>query len=85
MAEQQITTTTQEADWKPRTYVLGAAIGTLFGFLAAYLYARAAEDETGGRSSKPARIGTGEMLGLLLSGLGLIRQISEMGKPPKKK
>lgn len=84
MAE-QLPTTTQDTGWKPRTYVLGAAIGTLFGFLAAYLYARAAEDDARGHGNKPARIGTGEMLGLVLSGLGLIRQISEMGKPPKKK
>ncbi|MCB9452093.1 MAG: hypothetical protein H6672_11685 [Anaerolineaceae bacterium] len=82
---EQLPAPLQETDWKPRTYILGATIGTLFGFLAAYLYARAAEDDAGGRGSKPARIGTGEMLGLVLSGLGLIRQISEMGKPPKKK
>jgi hypothetical protein len=82
---EQLPTIPQQADWKPRTYFLGAALGTLAGFLAAYLYARAAEDEAGGRGNKPARIGTGEMLGLVLTGLGLIRQVSELGKPPKKK
>ncbi|MBZ0277669.1 MAG: hypothetical protein K8I60_16095 [Anaerolineae bacterium] len=84
MAEQLPATTQQESDWKTRTYVLGTAAGTLFGFLAAYLYTRSAEDEAG-RAGKPGRIGTGELIGLILSGLGLVRQIAEMGKPPKKK
>jgi hypothetical protein len=74
----------QPTQWKTQTYTLGALFGALFGFLAAYLYARAAEEEAG-RGGKPKPPGTGEMIGLGLAALGLIRQISEMGRPPKKK
>ncbi len=75
----------QTANWKPQTYTLGAVIGAVFGFLAAYLYARAAEEDAERNGGKPKPVGTGEMIGLGLAALGLIRQISEMGKPPKKR
>ncbi len=71
-------------NWKPQTYTVGAIMGAVFGFLAAYFYARAAEEEAQRTGGQPKPIGTGEMLGLGLAALGLIRQITEMGKPPKK-
>jgi hypothetical protein len=72
------------ANWRQQTYVIGAAAGTLFGLLAAYLYARAASEDAQ-RSGKPRSLGTGELIGLGLAALGLIRQIAEMGKPSQKK
>jgi hypothetical protein len=72
-------------NWKPRTYTLGALVGAAFGFLAAYLYARAAEEDAERSGGKPKPVGTGEMIGLGLAVLALIRQVSELGKPTKKK
>ncbi len=75
---------TQSENWKSTTYILGAAIGTLFGLVSAYLYTRAAE-ESAERQGKPERIPTGQLIGISLGLLGLIRQIAEMGKPSDKK
>jgi H+/Cl- antiporter ClcA len=75
----------QPPRWKPQTYTLGAVVGAVFGFLAAYLYARAAEESAERSGGKPQSPGTGELIGLGLAALALIRQITELGKPPKKK
>ena len=72
----------EDDDWKRKTYVIGISAGTLFGFIASYLFTRAAEEETDGK--KPESIPTGQLLTLLLALLGLIRQIAELGKPKKK-
>jgi hypothetical protein len=71
--------------WKSQIYVLGAEIGTLFGLIAAYLYARAAEEDAERHGGKPEKIPTGQVLGLSLAALGLVRQITELGKPSRKK
>lgn len=68
--------------WKTQTYVLGAAVGTLFGLLSAYLYTRAAEEDAA-RTGKPEKIPTGQLLTLFLAGVSLVRQITELGKPKK--
>ncbi len=65
-------------------YAIGAVSGALVGLLASYLYVRASEEEVG-RGGKPRPIGTGELIGLTLTALGLIRQITELGKSPRKK
>lgn len=72
-------------NWKSRIYVLGAMTGTIFGLISAYLYARAAEENTERVDRQPERVGTGQMIALGLAALGLIRQIAELGKPAKKK
>ncbi|RMG82434.1 MAG: hypothetical protein D6712_14640 [Chloroflexi bacterium] len=67
------------SEWKRNTYMFGAFLGAVFGILAAYFYARAAEEEvqrTGRKSAVPTR----QILGLGVSALTLIRQITEMGK-----
>lgn len=69
----------RSSEWKTRAYVVGIAAGTLFGLLSAYLYTRAAEDDAA-KHGKPARIATGEVVGLGLTLLGVVRQITEMGK-----
>ena len=79
----QITNNNSQPNWKRQIYLIGTITGTLFGFVAAYLYARAAEENVN-RSGKP-RLQTGEAITLGLALLSLVRQISEMGKPPDKK
>ena len=74
----------EEQNWKRSTYMLGAALGTVLGLLSAYFYARAADEDATRSGSKPRSIPTKQVLSLSLAVLGLIRQIAEMGKPPKK-
>ena len=69
-----------------QAYIVGAAAGLLFGLLSAYLYNRAAGDNPpaplpDGRN----RVSTGEVIGLGLALLAVIRQIAEMGKGPEPK
>jgi hypothetical protein len=72
-------------NWKRKTYLLGALGGTIFGLLSAYLFARAAEEEAERNNGVPSKVATGQLIGIALAALALIRQIAEMGKPPKKK
>jgi hypothetical protein len=69
-----------KSQWKTQVYIVGAILGTAFGFVSAYLYARAAEEELVRTGGKP-QFTTAQIIGLLLAGLALIRQISEAGKP----
>jgi H+/Cl- antiporter ClcA len=79
----ELSTESRQQSWKTQAYVTGAFAGTLFGLAAAYLYTRAArEDADRGGKLKP--IGTGELITLGLAALSLVRQITELGKPPKK-
>ena len=70
------------AGWKNQTYLIGAAAGLLFGLVSAYMYTRAAEEDvtTAGMAH---RASAGEMLGLGLAALALVRQVAEMGKGPE--
>jgi len=68
-----------ETNWKNQIYLMGTLSGAIFGLIA-----RAAEEEAERNDGKPSKIKTGQLITLGLSGLGLIRQISEMGKPDKK-
>ncbi|MDL1901366.1 hypothetical protein FBR02_11400 [Anaerolineae bacterium CFX9] len=70
--------------WKTKSYLLGAVIGLAFGLFAAYFYTRAAEDDAV-RTGKPARIQTGEVIGLGLAALAIVRQVAEMGRSPEAK
>jgi NhaP-type Na+/H+ or K+/H+ antiporter len=66
-----------------QVYMIGALVGLIGGLLGAYLYARAAQDEIA-RGGQPPRVQTMQILTLLLAAMGLMRQIAEMGKTPKK-
>lgn len=68
-------------DWKKKTYLIGSFVGAGLGFVSAYLFARAAEENE--QEGAPS-ISTGALIGLLLSALTLIRQIAESGKAKKK-
>jgi NhaP-type Na+/H+ or K+/H+ antiporter len=70
-------------NWKSKTYLSGVLGGALLGALAAYLYARAAEEDEDNGGKKPS-LQTGQLLSLSLAILGLIRQFAEAGKPKKK-
>ncbi len=72
-------------DWKPRVYVIGLVAGALFGLITSYLYARAAEEDSRAGGGRPRPMSTGDIVALALAGLGIVRQISEMGRPPKKR
>lgn len=63
--------------------MVGGIVGLIAGVLAAYLYARAAQEEIS-RNGEAPRIQTMQLIGLLLAGMGLLRQIAELGKTPKK-
>jgi hypothetical protein len=77
--------TDQNENWKTPLYVMGAVIGSLFGLITAYFYTRAAEEDAERHGGKPERVPTLQVIALLTAALGLMRQISELGKPQKKK
>ncbi len=72
-------------NWKRQSYIVGVGMGTLFGALAAYLFNRAAEEDAERNGGKPERISTGQLITLLLAAIGVARQVSELGKSPKKR
>jgi hypothetical protein len=63
---------------------MGAAIGSLLGLASAYVYTRAAEEDVE-RVGKPKRVQTGDLLGLGLALLAIVRQVAELGKTSDKK
>lgn len=71
------------SNWKTQSYMTGIFGGLVFGALAAYLFTRAAEDEVIAHG-QPQRIQTGQLIGIALACITLVRQITELGKPAKK-
>jgi hypothetical protein len=65
--------------WKNQAYLVGATAGLFFGLLSAYMYTRSAEDDQSDQKLGH-RITSGEMLGLGLAGLAMMRQVAELGK-----
>lgn len=72
------------ANARTQTYLIGAAAGLFFGLLSTYLYNRAARDY-GSLPDGRNRVQTGEVIGLGLALLGVVRQITEMGRGPEPK
>lgn len=70
-------------NWKNQAYGIGLAGGTVFGLISAYMYTRAAEEDVS-RVGKAQRISTGEVLGLGLALLAVVRQITELAKGPER-
>jgi H+/Cl- antiporter ClcA len=68
-------------NWQTRTYALGIIVGAVLGFISAYMFNRAAEEND---EHKPQPIPTMTMIGLLASAISLVRQIAESGKQRKK-
>ena len=65
-------------NWKTQTYVIGVLLGAAMGFLSAYLFAKEAEDNMDDDESP--KVPPSALLGLALSVIGVVRQISEVGK-----
>jgi hypothetical protein len=72
----------QEADWKSKAYVLSGVTGLVVGLLAAYFYVRVSEEHG---ASNPRRIKTMDMIGLAVTLLSIIRQITDLGADGGKK
>lgn len=72
------------SNWRTQSYIVGAAAGLLMGLLSAYMYNRSAGDY-GGVPEGKNRVETGEVLGLGLALLAIIRQVAEMGRGPEPK
>lgn len=70
---------------KTRIMILGVSVGAVFGLLSSYLYTRAAEENDNPNAGTTESISTGQLLALLLAMVSVVRQISELGKPDKKK
>lgn len=71
------------SNWRTQSYIVGIVGGALFGLLSAFMYTRAAEEDAQ-RLGKPTTASTGELIGLGLAALAMVRQIAELGRPPKK-
>ena len=65
-----------QTDWKTRAYTFGAVAGLGFGLVAAYLFARAADEE----ENPPEPIQTTRLMSVGLAALALMRQITELGR-----
>lgn len=65
--------------WKNQAYLVGATAGLFFGLVSAYMYTRSAEDDQSNQKLEH-RISSGEMLGLGLAALAMVRQVAELGK-----
>ncbi len=75
-----------ETSARPQRIIVGGIVGSLFGLLAAYFYSRAVEDDVRQNGIQRNPVSTGEIIGLGLAVLALLRQVSEMGRSaPKKK
>lgn len=82
---QMLSNNKQETNWKSQVYLIGTIAGTLIGFFASYLYARAVEEDVNRSGTRP-KLQTGEAIALGLALLSVIRQISEIGsKSPARK
>lgn len=71
-----------KARWKQRTYLTGGLVGFIGGVIGAYLFTRSAEDEID-RNGVPNKISSAQILGLSLAVIALLRQITDLGKPPQ--
>jgi hypothetical protein len=65
----------QDQSWKTRVLIAGGIVGALLGLGAGFLYVRVAE-ESGG----PKKVSTGEAVKLAIAALGVVRQVSQLGR-----
>ncbi len=63
-------------NWKMPIYLLGSIFGLIFGFLAAHLYTQSVEENHG--ATRP-KVETGDLFRLGMSGITLMRQITDLG------
>lgn len=67
----------------PRPYWIGALGGLLSGLAGAYLFKRAADEA--GKDGQIKPIETGQLFGLALALITVLRQIAELANPPQDK
>lgn len=72
---------TSPISWRAESYGIGLIAGLVLGLVGAYMYTRAAEEDVSG-TGRAARIETGDLLGLGLALLGVMRQVAELGRGP---
>lgn len=65
-----------EDNWKKKTYMIGAALGTLAGLGTAYLLVRTTEESARGG---PPSITTGDAIKSALGIVGVMRGIAALG------
>jgi hypothetical protein len=65
----------QDQSWKVRVLIAGGIIGALLGLGAGFLYVRVAEEGGG-----PKKVSTGEAVKLAIAALGVVRQVSQLGR-----
>ncbi|MEW5989688.1 MAG: hypothetical protein AB1791_23945 [Chloroflexota bacterium] len=66
----------ENANWKARILVMGVLVGAAVGLGAAYLLARAAEEQQGG----PPTIKTMDAIKAAISVIGVVRGIASLGE-----
>ena len=70
-------------DRKAGVMLAGLALGAALGLVSSYLYTRAAEEHDSAEGGQVEPVSVGQLLGIMLTVLGLVRQIAELGKPKK--
>ncbi len=78
--QNELETQTMEAG-KARIIAIGVGLGAMVGLISSYLYARAAEESEKSEAGAARSVSASQLLGVLLTTLGLIRQIADLGKP----
>ncbi|MCU0497060.1 MAG: hypothetical protein MUF87_06875 [Anaerolineae bacterium] len=76
--------TTRNSGTPTRTYALGLLLGAGFGLLTAYLFSRSSEEEARLNGGQRPELQTGQLIGIAVAAIALMRQIAELGKPKKK-
>ena len=67
-------------DWRMKAFVIGGAVGALFGVASAYIYVRSVETR-----GEPPELAPSEAVGIGLTALGLLRQIATINEQDKSK
>jgi len=70
-------------DDNTRILLMGLGLGAVVGLVSSYLYTRTASENQNADGGKAKSVSTGQLLGIMLTILGLVRQIADLGKPPK--
>jgi hypothetical protein len=74
----------KDDNWKAPAYITGGILGLIFGVLTAHFYARTVEESTPS-GDPPNKITTGDIFKLGLTAVGLMRSVSDLGKPPRRR
>jgi hypothetical protein len=67
-------------DWRTKTFVIGGAVGAVLGLSAAYIYVNSVEKEGAQPEIQP-----GEVVGLGLALLAILRRIASRHEADRKK